>query len=276
MYYRFHLQSAGFSVRNSNVIIKMGANALLEFKKIKLTVTKTVRELLFDGYSDPFLDIARTLHLPNLPPFTKFGWFVDRNGSWTYDGHFEMHSGHSDIKKMGSLTEWNYVNKTQFYHDDCSKVSGTSGELWPPFMNATGDISLFVTDLCRPLTLSYQQPHTRFGITGSRWVGDSRVFDNGRNYAPNSCYCTGKPESCPDLLPGVHNMSECRFGAPVFASFPHFYLADEHYVNAVTGISPNQSKHEFSLSLEPHTGIPLDVDAKIQINILIQPITHLK
>ncbi|XP_031627454.1 protein croquemort-like isoform X2 [Contarinia nasturtii] len=268
--------SAAFSLRHSNAIIKMGANAIMDVMKVKLTVTKTVRELLFDGYSDPFLTFVKKLPVGNAPPFSKFGWFVDRNGSWSYDGHFEMRSGQADIKQMGSLTEWNYVNKTKYYHGDCSKLKGTSGELWPMDMNPTGDISLFVTDLCRPLTLSYQQQHTRFGVTGSRWVGDSRVFDNGRNYLPNNCYCTGATESCPDLLSGVHNMSDCRFGAPVFASFPHFYLADKKYVNSVTGLSPNQSKHEFSLSLEPYTGIPLDVDAKIQINALIQPISHFK
>lgn len=71
-------------------------------------------------------------------------------------------------------------------------------------------------------------------------------------------------------------MSDCRFGAPVFASFPHFYLADEKYVDAMTGLKPEQSKHEFSLSLEPSTGIPVDVDAKIQINTLIQDIPGFK
>lgn len=248
----------------------------MEFLKVKLTATKSVRELLFEGYSDTFLTLVKQLPIPNLPPFTKFGWFVDRNGSWTYDGHFEMRSGQSDTTKMGTLTEWKYVNKTRFYHDECSKVSGTTGELWPTSINPTGDISLFVTDLCRPLKLTYQQEHTQFGLTGSRYVGDERVFDNGQNYAPNSCYCTGAKESCPDLLKGVHNMSDCRFGAPVFASFPHFYLADEAYVNAVTGLSPNQSKHEFSMSLEPTTGIPLEVDAKIQINTLLQPISGFK
>lgn len=156
----------------------MGANALMRTFKVKLTVTKTVRELLFDGYSDKFLSFVKKFPIPNTPPFTKFGWFVDRNGSWTYDGHFEMRTGQADIKKMGSLTEWNYVTKTRFYHDDCSKISGTSGELWPMNMNATDDISLFVTDLCRPLTLAYQQQHTRFGVTGSRWVSDFFLFKN--------------------------------------------------------------------------------------------------
>lgn len=78
---------------------------------VKLVVTKTVGELLFDGYDDPFLTAVKKLPIPNKPPFDKFGYFVDRNGSWSYDGHFEMYSGQNDVTKMGQLTNWNYVNK---------------------------------------------------------------------------------------------------------------------------------------------------------------------
>lgn len=237
-------------------------------------VTKTVRELLFDGYSDFFLTAVKKLRLPNAPPFDKFGWFVDRNGSFSYDGHFEMWSGQKDITRMGLLTKWNYKEKSKYYRDECSKVSGSTGELWPMNINPTGDISLFITDLCRPITLTHQGDYNHLGVTGTRWVGDYRVFDNGEKYEPNKCYCTGDP--CPDLLTGVHNMSDCRFGAPIFASFPHFYLADESYLNAVTGLHPDQSKHEFSLTLEPSTGVTLRADAKIQINTLIQPVTGLR
>lgn len=147
----------------------------MDTMKVQLTATRTVRELLFDGYSDAFLDLINKIPVGKKPPFTKFGYFVDRNGSWTYDGHFEIRSGQADISKMGLLTKWNYVNKTKFYHGECSKVSGTSGELWPMDMNPKGDISLYISDLCRPLTLSYQQPHTRFGVTGSRWVSNRRA-----------------------------------------------------------------------------------------------------
>lgn len=141
-------------------------------------------------------------------------------------------------------------------------------------INPTGDISVFVTDLCRPLQLKYQKDYTHYGVTGSRWVGDERVFDNGENYPPNKCYSTGHP--VPDLRPGLTNMSECRFGAPVFASFPHFYLADKSYLNAISGLNPNQEEHEFALALEPLTGITLKADAKIQINTLIQKVPGLR
>lgn len=256
--------------------MRFAANELINLKG-SLTVTKTADEWLFTGYKDPLLDFLKELKLSKFQiPFSKFGWFVDRNESSTYDGNFEMFTGQNDLSKMGYMTDWNYGNKTKYYYDECSKVRGTSGELWPVHMNATGDITMYITDVCRSLTLGYDQQHTKYGVTGSRWVGDYRMFDNGVKYPSNKCYCTGVPSSCPDLLSGVHNMSDCRYGAPAFASFPHFYLADPAYVNAVDGLKPNRSLHEFSLSLEPQTGIPLEIDAKLQINILLQPIPTIK
>lgn len=236
-------------------------------------MTKTVGQLLFDGYDDPILRTLKTLKLPQFKvPFSKFGWFVERNNTPTYDGRFEIRTGQDDITNVGMMTQWNYSNKTKYYRDGCSQVNGTSGELWPVDMDPKGNITLFISDLCHSITLSFEQKHTRFGVTGSRWTAEKNVFDNGVKYPEYGCYCTGTPSSCPDLLPGVQNISDCRFGGPVFASFPHFYLADPSYVNAVSGLSPNRSKHLFSLSLEPRTGIPLDVEARLQINILLQPI----
>lgn len=44
----------------------------------KIYIQKSVREILFDGYDDPLIDIALKLNMSSLNlPFTKFGWFVD-------------------------------------------------------------------------------------------------------------------------------------------------------------------------------------------------------
>lgn len=67
-----------------------------------------------------------------------------------------------------------------------------------------------------------------------------------------------------------------RFGAPAFISFPHFYLADPSYREPIEGMHPNKSKHEFFVSLEPNTGIPLQVRAQMQINILIEEIAGIE
>lgn len=267
------LQAVAYNVRDYNRLFKYMVNQLLKMEG-SLTVTKTVGELLFDGYDDPLLKTLKTLNLPQFKvPFSKFGWFVERNNTPKYDGRFEIRTGQDDISKVGIMTQWNNSNHTKYFRDTCGMVNGTSGELWPVGMKPTAPITLFISDLCRSITLEYEQEHVKFGVTGSRWTAEDKIFDNGEKYPENACFCTSARASCPDLLPGVQNISDCRYGAPVFASFPHFFLADPTYVNAVSGLAPNRSKHLFALSLEPKTGIPLQVQARLQINILLQPIS---
>lgn len=40
-------------------------------------------------------------------------------------------------------------------------------------------------------------------------------------------------------------------GAPVYISNPHFYLADPELLNAVEGLTPNQSLHESYFKIQP-------------------------
>jgi hypothetical protein len=40
-------------------------------------------------------------------------------------------------------------------------------------------------------------------------------------------------------------------GSPLVVSLPHFYRAHEDYLNAVTGLHPQQALHETSLHFEP-------------------------
>lgn len=72
-------------------------------------------------------------------------------------------------------------------------------------------------------------------------------------------------------MPGVFNASKCKFDTPAFVSFPHFYLADKSYTDVIDGMNPNKEDHEFSIAMEPRTGIPLSVRAQMQINLLLKP-----
>ncbi len=272
------LQSIGYAVRHENAAFKLGANVMLNVNHTTLFVTEKVGEWLYDGYDDLLVTFLRSTNSTLFQvPFEKFGWFVDRNNSWSYDGVFNMNTGESDMSKMGMLNEWNYESKTPFYSGGCSAINGTSGELWPPKIDPEGDLTLFVSDICRSVSLApaASEQVERHGVVGSKWIGDSRVFDNGNTYEPNKCFCTSDPEECPDLLPGVYNVSDCRFGAPVFISYPHFYLGDPSYANAFDGLNPSKEKHEFSMALEANTGIPVEVNARMQINVLLQPISGL-
>lgn len=44
----------------------------------KLIITKSVNELLFEGYEDTMLKIARKMNFSEIP-FNKFAWFYEVN-----------------------------------------------------------------------------------------------------------------------------------------------------------------------------------------------------
>lgn len=59
-----------------------------------------------------------------------------------------MYTGDGDIEKLGLLYTWNYNKTVSFLKGNCSKVDGTTGELWYPTRHKSS-IKLFSSDLCR-------------------------------------------------------------------------------------------------------------------------------
>lgn len=62
----------------------------------------------------------------------------------------------------------------------------------------------------------------------------------------------------------------------MFLSYPHFYDADPYYLSEVDGLKPNKEKHELYLVLEPKTGLMLEMSARLQSNILVEPVSDFR
>lgn len=92
----------------------------------------------------------------------------------------------------------------------------------------------------------YEEESEVQGVPGYKYVGGVSMMDNGTLDPSTECYCNGE---CVPV--GVTNLTVCRFGAPAFASYPHFYLADPLYTSFLRGIKPVKEKHQFYLILEP-------------------------
>lgn len=228
-------------------------------------VAKTAGELLFDGYEDNMVLMGKQLFDASEVPFDRVGWFYTRNNSADLIGHYNVHTGVDDIAKIGSMAEWNYKPRTNFFAEHCGMLNGSAGEFYPPNLSKEVPIQLFTPDMCRSLPLDFEKEEVVAGINGYKYAGGPRTVDNGTLFPETACFNSG------EIVPsGVLNISACRFGTPVFMSFPHFYGADEFYLNQVEGLNPDKSKHQFYMTMEPTTGIPLDVAARFQLNILIQ------
>ena len=100
--------------------------------------------------------------------------------------------------------------------------------------------------MCRTLFFDYEKDVSVNGLNAFKYSGGEKTVDNGEKYEENQCFCHG--ECMPS---GVLNISSCRYGTPVFMSFPHYYNADPFYAAQVEGMKPDKEKHQFYLALEP-------------------------
>ncbi|CAD6242564.1 GSCOCG00009514001-RA-CDS [Cotesia congregata] len=280
--------SAAHTIRYWNPMMQGTLSYLLASSKIY--INKTAGELLFEGYSDQIISMGSLMASDDfeVPPFDKFGWFYM-----------------DDLTNLGVVKLWNYKDTIKNFHTPCNAVEGVAGEFWPP-KRGTEDISIWTGEMCRPLTYEYSEDVIHKGIKGYKFsLGEKTLGNDTKRQYPHEqakyfekttttedffsadlttprneninednpdvvnigrCYCNGE---CTPM--GLMNITACRFGAPAFVSLPHFHKADPVLRNQITGMNPQDDIHNFYVTLEPNTGIPLDVGARLQINILLQP-----
>jgi len=252
-----------------------GINMFLNIIKERLFVTKTVREIIFDGYHDPMFDEIDVLEkkLPFIKDLIpagsltdKFAFFYGRNGTDYTDGVFNMYTGAGNVSRMGEVSSWNYTTHFAF-PGSCGKVHGSAGEFYAPGLKKD-HIYFYSNDLCRAVRLNFRREMKVEGIDSYEYVADESFFANGTGNPENACF---QPEGVP-LRSGVYNMSLCKFGAPVFVSLPHFYQADPYYLSLVEGLNPQEELHSTLFRVEPRSGVPTDVIARFQMNVHVAPV----
>ncbi|XP_069817061.1 scavenger receptor class B member 1 isoform X2 [Dendropsophus ebraccatus] len=251
-------------VKDELYFFKLILNAAFIAYKQEPFMNRTVKELLW-GYSDPFLDFVNTI-LPNALPFKgKFGLFSDFNNS--NSGVFTVNTGVEDISQVQMVDSWNGLKEVDFWRSEqANMINGTAGQMWPPFRTPSQPLEFYSPDACRSLTLVYEKEDSFRGIPTYRYTAPSYLFANGSDYPPNEGFC-------PCVASGVMNVSSCRFNAPLFLSFPHFYNADPEFVEAVDGLHPSEAEHSLFLDLHPLTGIPMNCSIKMQLSLLTMSVS---
>lgn len=230
--------------------------------------------MLFDGYHDDFLTLARAM--PFVDVQDKFGFFykvrtgggktphpealLQKNATVGTDGHFSMATANDE--NFGRILTWNYSNRTNYYEGSCGDIRGSAGEFYSTDRTKDSTVEIFSAELCKNAVLKYEEEVEIEGVRGYKYSARD-LFDNGKSsrnapplhnapslsgtlYPENECYCGG--ECVPS---GVLNVSACRQNSPTFLSLPHFYGADPYFLESIEGLKPEKAKHEFYVTLEP-------------------------
>jgi scavenger receptor class B, member 1 len=212
-------------------------------------VTRTASELLFDGYEDDLISMIKALPMlaeGDVPPFDRVGFFYMRNNSADLTGWFNVDTGTNNVRNTGMMRNWNFQNQTRFFENECGAINGSAGEFYSQKLTKESTLSLFSPDMCRSVAFEFEEEVSIHGIPAYKYSSGERTIDNGTMYPETACYSPGIA-----VPSGVLNISACRYGAPVFMSYPHFYKADPYFIDQIDGMEPEKAKHEFYITLEP-------------------------
>ena len=277
------LQNAPSAVR---VIVTLALDAVTEGFFVK----RTVKQLLFEGYPDLLTTFGPLLN-PKIPSNNngRFGWLLGRNAS--DEGMFTVFTGKDQMDKLNLIDKFKGQTRLDYWRErsSCNTLKGsTNAQMFPPIKDTNRSLYLFHPDFCRRWKLNFQSELEKNGVNVYRYTPDENLFKNADDYPPNSCFISRLPTGPnPSILSlgrsrtssvtqkkirfnsGVFDMSACKFGAPIVMSFPHFLNADPIYVESIDGLSPNASKHQFYLDVEPNTGSSMGSAGRVQINVFI-------
>ncbi|XP_013784353.1 scavenger receptor class B member 1-like [Limulus polyphemus] len=234
-------------------------NKMFGLKTIDLLLSKAnstwfihqpIRKLLFDGYEDIFLKAVKSI-LPTAQE--KFGWFYEKNN--TDDGIYTIFTGKDKIENLGRVDMWKGSGTAGAWEGTCDMINGTAGDMWPPFRESKDEkLTVYVSDICRSVSLSFLKETEIKGITAFHYWADNTVLDNGMLDFDNKCFCSSNGTQC--LPAGGLNASTCSEGVPIVISYPHFLYADSSYRQLVDGMKPDPEAHQFFIDLEPVSRVP--------------------
>lgn len=208
-----------------------------------------------------------------------WGLFRDRNV--TLRKPVTMYHGMSDLSLKGRVKEYNGSPVMNWWvpGSKCDQLGGQDGGTLPPGVLKEDSMDLFIDLMCRRIDLMYEQEETYpEELVANRYIpppnamGSPDDKDPERRNEANSCYCV---DGFACFKSGVLNMAPCKRtpdrpkGAPLALSYPHFYQADPHYLNAVEGLSPDKERHQFYVDLQPEFGFPLAIRPRFQLNLVI-------
>lgn len=124
----------------------------------------------------------------------------------------------------------------------------------------------------------------------------NNTFGDGAKNPDNACYDTQEYSA----IKGLQNISPCQYGAPVYVSQPHFYLADPSLLADVDGLTPNKTRHNTFFKIQPvilsaywwgfrvtesvflflvllqSIGVPLEGKVRVQLNLKVDQSNHIE
>ncbi|XP_055541325.1 scavenger receptor class B member 1-like isoform X3 [Wyeomyia smithii] len=161
----------------------------------------------------------------------------------------------------------------QWEGDHCSNIQNASdGTKFKSFIQEDEQLLFFRKSMCRAQRMVQAGRNYEVdGIQATKFVFEDNALDNGKIDKRNKCFC--RQGHC--LPTGLIDVTDCYYGFPIALSYPHFLDGDQHLLEKINGLQPNQSLHRSFFMINPLSGLPLKLSVKFQINMALGDISSI-
>ncbi|XP_067620772.1 scavenger receptor class B member 1 isoform X2 [Eurosta solidaginis] len=243
-------------------LVRLALQGLFATSQSKPIIRMTAKEFMF-GYETSLTTLGNTF-LPNWIYFEKVG-LIDR--MYDFDTDYEtFYTGATNPAISGLYATYRgSTNLPQWDGEHCSNIElASDGTKFKSFIQPNETIKFFRKSMCRPINLHRTgEPQTYGSLTGYKYVFEENAFDNGVHNEANTCFCR-KGKCQPQ---GLIDVTDCYYGFPISLSYPHFMHGDPGLLTNITGVEPDEEKFASAFVVQPHSGLPLSISAKVQINM---------
>jgi lysosome membrane protein 2 len=151
---------------------------------------------------------------------------------------------------------------------DANQVRGTDGLGFTINMKNYPPVEIFVDNILRHIRFVSNQTLDIKGITTDVYFIDQDEFSN-----KHTEYYLNAPSGVANIT--AVNIVNQGAAVPIVVSQPHYFMADPYYINQIEFLPPNNVtellKHNTFLFVEPHTGITISANKRLQVNLQVKP-----
>ncbi|XP_077518851.1 scavenger receptor class B member 1-like [Amblyomma americanum] len=280
---------------NQNVFLRALGNRLLSSLEQRPFLTRSVRELSFEGYPDVLMmmaavvgkghnarggkaDVASVLRTGHrtlvdvmksqpVGAAGRFAYMAGRND--TFHERLTMFTGEGNISRINYLDSVDGKRRLNIWADElCDQVRGSFGNVRPPLSTSNSE-TVFIPDLKRTFDLHHVADSKVGSLKTRRFAVTRDLFD--KKSPENACYNAAR-----NYLPsGVSDFGPLQDGVPIVLSLPHFLYGSSALFTGVDGLHPEKEQHLFYIDSEPTTGASVSGRVRLQLNVLLKDVGYL-
>lgn len=220
------------------------------------------------NYTDPLVQllysniVLKFLHKTLPQPYIQ----IQLNNSVNDTQHSIIYTGSDDIERIGQYIQWDGVTRLGIWPlEDANYINGTEGLFFHPYVTEDEVLQVFLQDTVRSFDITYVGRVDHLGLNALRFELPNTTFESAFTRSENAKWSSW----CPDGLIYLGVTQDPV--VPIFGSKPHFMDGDPSLRWNIVGIDPdpgvNRSHYDTCVDVEPTTGVNIQVQNILQLNI---------